>query len=351
LILYRKASQLRIKRATAPEPPYWYATAIAPYGPRRGAPVAIDYLDLRASFVERLEVGVAEHVAEEIERHLTRLQAPVLVEASEFAETVFRRGDEALRACAAAGIAAMQLVSTRGALPEVDADVVVAAWPLHFETLESLFAEAKRRGLRWGAAVPVIFPVTTNLEALGQITEAARSAGAHFLASLSVQLDPTAKQAIAQSLTLSGDDETYTMLFHADLDPLHTATERHIAALATEAGMADFVVPPRWEERTNWNAAILLTLTASRMLAMEHEVELAGTMARSARVVAELDKPLTRIAEAASLSIVEALDEASVDILTEWLETGRSSFAERINARWRLRRDYRTSDARPEPSS
>ena len=24
--------------------------------------------------------------------------------------------------------------------------------------------------------------------------------------------------------------------------------------------MADFIVPPRWEERSNWNAAVLLTL-------------------------------------------------------------------------------------------
>ncbi len=80
-------------------------------------------------------------------------------------------------------------------------------------------------------------------------------------------------------------------------------------------------------------------MTATRMLAMEHEIDLAAILARSARVVAELEKPLARIAEAASLSIVEALDEVSVDVLTEWLERGRSSFVDRVNARWRLRRD------------
>jgi len=75
------------------------------------------------------------------------------------------------------------------------------------------------------------------------------------------------------------------------------------------------------------------------MLAMDYEVELAGMLARSARVIVDLDKPLTRIAESASLAIVEALDEVSVDVLTDWLETGQSSFVERVNERWRMRRD------------
>ena len=50
------------------------------------------------------------------------------------------------------------------------------------------------------------------------------------------------------------------------------------------------IVPPGWPERTNWNAAILLTLTAARMLAMQSDTELAGTLARSARVVAALER-------------------------------------------------------------
>jgi hypothetical protein len=156
---------------------------------------------------------------------------------------------------------------------------------------------------------------------------------------------------MARSLTLPGEEETYTTLFHSDLEPIHVATERHIAALASAAGMSDFIVPPDWQERTNWNAAIVLTLTAARMIAMEYEVELAGALARAARAVAELDKPLTRIAEAAPLSIVEALDEVSVDILSEWLQSGRSVFVERINERWRLRRDYHSSGAEPLPAS
>jgi len=55
--------------------------------------------------------------------------------------------------------------------------------------------------------------------------------------------------------------------------------------------------------------------------------------------VAQLDKPIARVAEAASLSIIEALDPISVEALTEWLETGGSSYVEHINKQWRLRRD------------
>jgi len=185
-----------------------------------------------------------------------------------------------------------------------------------------------------GLAIPVMYPLTTNLETLSAIAQQAKEQGAAFLAAFTIELDATAKQALAT------DDETYETLFHANLDPIHTATERHIAALAAAHGMADFVLPPHWDERSNWNAAIVLTLAASRMIAMEHELELAGTLARSARIVAELDKPIARIAEAASLAIVDALDEVSVDILTEWLESGTAAFLKRTDEMWRLRRDH-----------
>jgi hypothetical protein len=351
LIVYRKSAQLRVRRVPAPEPPFWAATIITPYSSRRSAPVSIDYLELRASASDRLEVAVTERITDELDRSSTRFAQPVLIEATEFAEAIFRRGDETLEFLRRHDLPAIHLVSTRGALPENEHDgatTVIATWPFDFERLETMFG--KVRG-RWGVLVPILFPVTTNINALDQIAETAQSRGAAFLAGVPIEADATAKHAIASSLTLEGDHETYAMLFHSRLEPVHVATERHIAALAAEGGMADFIVPPRWEERSNWNAAVLLTLTASRMLAMEHEIELAALLARSARVVAELDKPLTRIAEAASLSIVEALDEVSVDVLSEWLERGKSSFVERVNARWRLRRDYQTSDAEPSPSS
>lgn len=342
MILYKKAPHLRIQRAAAPEPPFWQATTLAPYSPRRGAPIAIDYLDLTATFATKLEIAVAEQVAEELERTTQRqpLREPVLIDATDFAEHVFRRGDELLGVCAAAGDASLLLISTRGVLPRAPADTIaIATWPLEFHRLESLFVEARERGVRWGVAVPVIFPVTTNLDALRQLAELAKANGASFFSSIRLELDATAKSAIAQSLALDDADETYDILFHADLDAVHVATERHIAALAEEHGLADFLVPPRFERRSNWNGAVLLTLAASRMMAMKRDTELAWTLTRAARAVAQLEKSIERIAEAASLSIVGALDEVSVDVLTEWLESGRSSFAANIDREWRLRRD------------
>jgi hypothetical protein len=186
--------------------------------------------------------------------------------------------------------------------------------------------------------VPVLFPVTTELAPLQALADVAQSHGAAFFAAISIDVQPTAKQVLAQSLNLDADDDRYAMLFHAALEPVHLATERHIAALAHERELPDFVVPPRWEQRSNWNAAVLLTLTASRMIAMELDLDLAGTIARSARVIADLDKPLTRIAESASLSIVGGLDETSAEALTSWLQDGSAAFVDFVDEQWRMKR-------------
>ncbi|MFZ2493104.1 MAG: hypothetical protein WA208_16600, partial [Thermoanaerobaculia bacterium] len=203
-----------------------------------------------------------------------------------------------------------------------------------------LFAEASQRGCDWGVVVPVIFPVTTRLDDLARLAELAEAHGPAFFTAVSIDMDATARMAVAQSLGLGSDDDEYTMLFHAPLDPINIATERHVAALAESIGAADFVLPPRWSTKSNWNAAVLLTLVASRMIAMEHEIDLAGDIARSARLAATLDKPLARVAEAAHLGIIEGLDGVSAEILGEWLEDGPVSFVERVNRKWRLRRDH-----------
>lgn len=326
MILYRKASPLRVRRVSAPEPPFWQTTLLAPYSARRATPVAIDYAALRASGAEKLEVTVCTDVRDELER-TRNIRGPVLIDAAGSAEPVFRRGAEAAAWCEQNDLPAMQLVSEPMAGP---GELVLTAWPPQPERI------AEARGRRFGVAVPVIFPVTTDLGLLSTLADAAQTAGAMFFAAIPIEVEPTAKQAIAQTMLF--DDDVYAMLFHGDAAPVQLATERHIAALAAERGMADFIVPPRWEERSNWNAAVLLTLTASRMIAMELDLDLAGTMARSARSVAELDKPLTRIAEAANLSIVAGIDETSVEMLTEWLSAGTCSFAEYVNDQWRTRR-------------
>ena len=344
MIVYKKTPHLRLTRAQVPEPPYWAATTIAPYSPRRAAPIAIDYIDLRASCAERFEVSVCENVRDDLERSTTRhpLHAPVLIDAAEFAEVIFGRGEEALQFAAEQHVAAMQLVSTRGAIPKVvaeDAVIAIATWPLEFDRIEALFADAKERGVRWGVVIPIIFPVTTDLAALSQLADLAKTYGASFFAGVPIELDATARNALARTLTGDGSEETYEMLFHADLAPIRLSTERHIAALAAEIGAADFVVPPRWDRPTNWNASVLLTLTATRILSMNQRRG-AGvapdTVGESGGAAGEADRARRA---GASLSIIDSLDEISVDLLTEWLETGRSSFVGHIEKQWRLRRD------------
>ncbi|MDQ3280438.1 MAG: hypothetical protein M3Q69_03400 [Acidobacteriota bacterium] len=341
MILYRKGAPLRIRRSPAPEAPFWTAAALAPYGTRRASPIAIDYLALRASGAEKLEVAVCDDVRDELER-ARAFHDPVLIDATESAETVFRRGEQALAFCEEQQRAALHLVSTRGALPQrayEEATVVIAAWPLDLAQLGEMFADATARQLRWGIAVPVLFPLTTDLASLAALADNARDCGAAFLAAIGIDAEPTAKQALAQSMNLDADDDRYAMLFHAALEPVHVATERHIAALAHERGLADFVVPPRWNERSNWNGATLLARTASRMIAMELDLDLAGQLARSARLIADLDKPLPRIAASASLGIIGGLDETSVEILTSWVNGEEAAFVEFIDEQWRLRRD------------
>jgi len=321
MILYKKAPPLRIVRAAAPEPPFWAATTIAPYSARHGL---IDYVALTASAPKRIEVDVCD----DLERtwQSNRVHEPTLIDATESAEIVYRRGDDLLREY---DEPAMFLTSTRGVLPTSDnAVVIIAAWPLDFVRLQRLFDEARTRQLKWGVAVPVMFPVTTAADALQQL--AAASDGALFFAALPIETDATARKALAD------DAEAYELLFHGDVESLHVTAERRIAGLAAEIGADDFIVPPRWERRSNWNGAALLTLAATRMLAMKHDVETASRIARSARIVAQLDKSLERIAAAAHLSIVESLDDISVDALTEWLETGKSTFVDHINKQWRL---------------
>lgn len=310
MILYRKVPQLRLRRASAPAAPFWSATVIAPYAARRATPIAVDYVEHRATGAEKLDVTVCENVRDELDR-ARGIAAPVLIDAAENAEEVFRRGAEALAWCDEQGLAAQLLTS------------------------EGHVVRLSHAG-RFGIAVPVLFPLTTDLPLLESLADSARDAGAAFFAAIPIDVEPTAKQAIAQIVAV--DDDLYAMLFHSDLGPIQLATERHIAALASERGMADFILPPRWDERSNWNAAVLLTLVASRMIALELDLDLAGVIARSARTIADLDKPVTRIAESASLSIIGGVDETSVEMLTEWLGTGSAAFAEDVHEQWRLRR-------------
>ena len=151
MIIYRKAQpQLRIQRSAIPEPPFWAATKIAPYSARRAEPIAIDYLDMRATHAERLEVAVSNDVRDELER-APRLHVPVVIDAAEASELVFRRGEAALRFCCDHELGAVHLVSTRGALPSAScarATLVVAASPFELLPLREMMRDAHARRMR-----------------------------------------------------------------------------------------------------------------------------------------------------------------------------------------------------------
>jgi hypothetical protein len=338
VILYRKGSALRVRRMQAPEPPFYCATQVAPYGARKADPVGIDYLTMRSVTAERGEVAVAGDVRDELER-ARNLTPPVLVDATESAERVFRRAEDVLVHLTAADTPALHLIATRGVLPDAGAaKIVIAAWPLDLTRLENLFTQAAQRAVDWGVLVPLVYPLTTALEPLRLLADLAAAHGASFLASASVETDPVARQAVARALDLEPEDDRYAMLFHGSVEPIQLSTERHIAALAAARALPDRILLPDHDRRTNWNAAAWLTVTASRMLAMELDIELATSIARSARRIAALDKPLTRIAESASLAIIGGIDETAVAMLTEWLAGGTAEFANFVDAQWRLPR-------------
>ena len=112
-----------------------------------------------------------------------------------------------------------------------------------------------------------------------------------------------------------------------------------VAALAAERKMKDHVSLPG-RLRSNWAAAAELARAGGRLIRMQRNSELGWDLVRSSRVVATLNKPIELVARSASLSIIDALDEFSVNALAEWLENGTSADLDAIDAEWRLRRDY-----------
>lgn len=338
MIRYRKSGAPILLRAPAPEPPFWAATTIAPYSFPRSKPLALDYVALTGTGTERAEVTVSNDPPEQIPA------GSILIDATERAEAVYGRGAAIHRAIREQlGIPITFLISTSGVVPESESSpqslVALAAWPLHLADLQRLARELRAAGWRWGLAIPILFPATTDLAVVEKLAQLARTEGAEFLSGIRFDLDPSARRALA-ALTPT-DDDTYSMLFDQGEESVAVATERHIAALAFEQGQSDAILPPDHEERSNWNAAVVTALAGTRLIAMREDVELGWEFVRSGRQIAVLPKPLTTVAASATLSIIEGLPPQITDALEEWLVSGRARLFEEIDARWRLRRDYR----------
>jgi hypothetical protein len=309
MLTYRKKPRLRVRRFDAPEPPFFAATLIEPYAAAPTGGLVFDWGDLTA------RAGSAGEASVGADPRLPPFRPPVVIDGSPSVEKIFHA------AAAHSGTVIRSLESSAA-----DNDVLLF-WPPDLRLLRT----AKFRCL----VIPVIYPATTDLELLRDVVEAARDA--ESVAAVAIELDPTGKRAVAESLSLSDDDERYEILFHENLETISIATERHIAAVAAEAGHGDHL--PFGDERSNWNAASQLALAGARLVKM-HEVELGLTLIRSARVVSQTEKPLALIAASASLSIIDALDGISAVALSEWLDTGDAELFRDVHSQWRLRRDY-----------
>lgn len=336
MITHQKTSQLRLERATHPQAPFWQATTVAPYGAPRGQGVAINYLSLSATGKAKRDVTVTRAVAGQLERE-QRLDDPVLVESAEVTETIFRRGEEAMRVLQSRGALATQLISTTGRVPSIEpsdrTSLVISCWPLLTGDLSRLFQRAAEAQLRWGALIPAVMPARACEETLREIADLAAENGASYLASVPVDLDPSAKHAVADAL--GGSPEAWQSLFDGDWDDESADTERVVAKLAHERSLADRVVIPGLEPHGNWSAAIRLAVAGTRLLRLKRDVELGWTLLRSSKLVAQLHKPVDRIAAAASLSIIQTLDSSSVAALEAWLRSDDTTFFDEIDEDWR----------------
>lgn len=340
MIVYRKGAALKLVRHTAPDPPFWAAGTFLPYSPRRSTPVAIDWTNLIATGAEIEEVDVADAVGETIARS-PYLHSPLLVDATGSGETVFRRGEEVVRAALDAGLAILELISSDGAVPEGVSGrltVAIAAWPPEAERIRALALAAAAAAIEHGVVIPIVPPTTTDLDMLERIADAAAESGSRFLAAVPIDVDPTARNALARREQL--DEEAFANLFHSDLELLTVSTERHVAALAAERALADVVPFTLAPEAVNWSAAAALSSAGNRMMRMNRNVELGWEIHRASKTIAALGKPLERIANAASLSIIEPIEPLIAEVLEEWLAKGSSALLHEVDATWRLRRDY-----------
>ena len=335
MIRYRKGGAPRVIRRDTPEPPFHAAAFVEPYSFPRTVPLAFDYTRLLATSVSRAQVQIASVDGADLGSR------PVVIDSTGPAELVYRRGEAIHRLLLNRGVTTLQLISSDGWIPQIQtrrSSVALCAWPVDRELLDAIARELSGTGSNWGIAVPVAFPLTTDLTLLDEIADVAAQNGASFLIGVRLDLDPSARRAIAA--IARPDDETYSTLFDQGQEAVSIATERHIAFLANQRKLGDSIQLED-ETRSNWAAASQIATAGYRLLQMAEDVEMAWDFVRSARLVATLDKPLTRIASAANLGIIEGLPLPITEALEQWLESGKADLFNEIAQRWRLRRDYR----------
>lgn len=339
MIRYTRDGRIRFHQSRELQQPFWQATTIHPYTPDvRSVPLGIDFIRLKAVAHRSIEVAVP---AGPDDLDLDRLPSPILIDAWGPEESVYRQGDRLLHELPS-DLRPMLLLSADGDVPIGMAAaaplLVITAWPLDLEALESVAQRASAGGFDWGIFVPVVFPLTTDLEILDGVCGIAAEHQASFIASSSIELDSKARGAVA-SMDQDLDEETWATLFDADLDRIHLATERHLASVAHDQGQADTIDPWTSENRSNRAAAAFLSRIGSRMVRMDHDVEMGWKFLKAAGRVATLDKDIARLASSAHVTILPELeDEILAEVVEQWLERRTAEFAEHIDGKWRLAR-------------
>ncbi len=334
MITYGKSKRPRASHADSPQFPFWHRTWIEPYSDWAANGIRIDLETLDAREAGRIEIQVSQELGD----LTSEIGVPLVIDACGFAESMVRRGSEILNSLEATSGKTI-LISANGMLPEGSSNSVTAilAWPPDPDALNQITDKAASRD-HWGIAIPIIHPVTTDLEFIDLVRSVAKRNGAEFLAAIPIESEPSARRALVRLRGKTGSDE-YEMLFHGDLEMITVATERHIAALANELGIRDSIPLPDPSSDTNWAAAAHLAKAGTRMLRMKWNVELGWSLVRAASTIASLEKNLKTIAASASLSIIESLHELAALALEEWIAEGHAELFDDVDERWRLRRD------------
>jgi hypothetical protein len=346
LITVKPRHALERDVSSVPQTPFWASTTLSPYRGRARSDLAIDYRQLLAEPGGADLVTIWEGDAETIRIEST----PLLIDATGPLEEYYGRGSLLANRALEDRLETSMLICSGSTLEEIDPHddltVTLTTWPLDLPAIEDRASMLHARRFQWGLAIPIVYPITTELSMLRRLADVAAANGASYIISIALDIDPAAKQRIAMSMV--ADEESYVTLFGADLETITVATERHIAALAHERGLSDILLLPRHEERSNWNASVLLSTAGSRMLRMKRDAEEGWRLVRAAKVIAELDKPIERIAQMASLSIIDGVSALAVEIVSEWLQRRPARKFEEISSSWRLRRDYGVDDEESE---
>ncbi|MBW3563558.1 MAG: hypothetical protein KY459_02425 [Acidobacteria bacterium] len=337
MIIHSKSTAPFVKEFATPAEPFHTRTWISPYSlsARSSWHPAIDLYRLEGVAPSRTNVEVASGFDRAGAGALAR---PVVCDVSGPQERVYSTGRELVAAAAGRnGTGVSLLINPESGLPSSyrsAGEVIVSAWPPWPGEVEELAERLEE--MRWHLMIPLAPPLTTDLSMLEKLVRTAEQRGARSVVAVSVDLDTPARRRLAE---MSRSEESWMVLFDDDIELLQLASERHVAALALEAGL-DWRLPEPTDDGTNWAAASHLARIGTLMVRLEENAELGWLFLRASKVVAGLGHSVRELARGDSLEIVDLLEGVVGETLREWIDQGESSLLHSMSTSWPLRRDY-----------